>query len=343
MMRRSCALALVLALGFTFSSEGFRLKVREESVASELVQQRAAGVGGISVSGGAWKALRYSFRITPDGLNYVEFARPIFKSPKSAYDVLPSEHVSTDEIITEGVQDKAENVALGVDAKGNYLAFSASASINMEKMNTNKFQTVMMEKWVRAYKYKVSAKKFQLHEELTASAKQALKTWSFDKIVNDIGEFYATEMELGGEFRTTHVMDKASGESKNSLKTEFEASYGDAVVAAVELKSQGEMVETTTYENSKMRTLWQVWGGSATTWLQLNENIANEIQQKWADSVEDSNLYPVGVHLVPIWELLAPLDKTRASNLKKFLQKKWKQEAKAVPSYPPVPLPGWER
>jgi len=290
--------------------------------------------GGVSVSGSAWKALRYSFRVSPNGLNYIDFARQIFTSTSKDIDVLTVERVETDERITEGSEEKAMSVATDLGVKGNYGVFAASAQTQISRMNKNEVQTVEVEKIVRAQKYKLSAKSMSLSNKLTTSARDALKTWTFKRIVDEIGEFYATEMSLGGEFRTTHVMEKRVADSKNSLTWELDASYSDTLVSSVSGSSTGSITEDTTKSGTKMRTIWRVWGGSSTIWLKLTKDNRAKIQQKWANSVTDKNLYPLKVQLQPIWNLLKPLNTTKADKLKKYLETKWSKDAKNLPSYP---------
>merc|ERR1711974_143989 len=93
-------------------------------------------------------------------------------------------------------------------------------------------------------------------------------------------------------------------------------------------------MEDTTSSGTKLRTIWCVWGGSSTIWLKLTKDNRADIQRKWADSVTDENLFPLKVRLQPIWNLLEPLNKTKANKLKKYLETKWSKDAKNLPNYP---------
>jgi len=67
----------------------------------------------------------------------------------------------------------------------------------------------------------------------------------------------------------------------------------------------------------KMRVL----GGTTTKWLGLQADNLNDIQREWVETITEENMYPVGVRLRPLWELLdhPDMDPEKAEELKNYM------------------------
>lgn len=70
---------------------------------------------------------------------------------------------------------------------------------------------------------------------------------------------------------------------------------------------------------------YKVLGGDPNIWLQPKEG--DELQQLWADSINDTNLHPTDYRLRPIWELLEhdSMDPAKAIELEAFMLARWEE------------------
>ena len=67
-----------------------------------------------------------------------------------------------------------------------------------------------------------------------------------------------------------------------------------------------------------------------------------EVKQRWASSfaADGHDLYPWGLELRPIWEVVERIDATKGKALKDYLMQKWQRQARAfspVNFYTPFP------
>eukprot|EP01045_Picozoa_sp_COSAG04_P020998 COSAG04_NODE_2213_length_4521_cov_2.365672_2_plen_347_part_00 len=103
--------------------------------------------------------------------------------------------------------------------------------------------------------------------------------------------------------------------------------------------SFGETTETRS-NGAAMTMSFHAQGGDTSVWLQPGANLDN-IQREWAASFEDSNLYPWGVELRPIWELVGKVDQAKGDALQAYLTDKWESEAgEFSPTHFFEPAPG---
>lgn len=60
-----------------------------------------------------------------------------------------------------------------------------------------------------------------------------------------------------------------------------------------------------------------------TPWLGLQSNNYDSIQGEWVQTITEENMYPVGVRLRPLWELLdhADMDPAQAEELKNYMMR----------------------
>lgn len=78
--------------------------------------------------------------------------------------------------------------------------------------------------------------------------------------------------------------------------------------------------------NASMRIEQECLGGDSSIWLGATADNADEIQAKWADSVQPDNLYALDMHLHFAWEIVTALNPTLGGNYKKYLQEKWEKQ-----------------
>ena len=74
-------------------------------------------------------------------------------------------------------------------------------------------------------------------------------------------------------------------------------------------------------------------GGDTKLWLSVNDDGRNfnDVKKKWAASfaADGHNLYPWGMELRPIWEVVEQVDAAKGKALKDFLTQSWQRQAHA--------------
>jgi len=158
------------------------------------------------------------------------------------------------------------------------------------------------------------------HEHLTDSARRFLLEAKPDKIVAMLGEFYPLSVTMGGVYQLTIMTEKRSHYSSKSFAASISGSYNRfATNASASLSAAASTTSVQGGRNYHLKM--RVLGGATTTWLGLQADNLNEIQSEWVKTITEDNMYPVGVRLRPLWELLdhADMDPRKAKELKDYM------------------------
>jgi hypothetical protein len=240
---------------------------------------------------------------------------------------------------SESVSETAKNIQSKVGLEGSYGVFSAAAEVSTEFMSSSKVKKFRLDRMVEARKYIVSLDSPYPHRMLKPEIKEYLLSESPERIVDFIGQFFATRLTLGGVLQVTNLVEMTSSDTKNSMQTKVEAKY--SLIDSISASAEGSVTTSSFEENKNAYSKWQVLGGDPNIWLGLTKDDGNfqEIQKQWADSVSDKTLYPIDMKLAPIWTLLdhSEMNVNKARQLETYLKNKWSNDARGNPVWQPLP------
>lgn len=144
-----------------------------------------------------------------------------------------------------------------------------------------------------------------------------------------MGDFYASDMVLGGLFQQTIVMEMNEKDDKKKLESEVSAK-GNILTAEAKSSISSSASVSVSIHNKRAKTKLRVLGGDTEIWLGLTEKNQASILKKWSDTIEPKNEVPVEMTLHPIWELLDGLDKKKMGELEKFVVAEWQKAEKLI-------------
>lgn len=270
-----------------------------------------------------WQVLSYSFTISPGKPYGVDRVMAIFHlEPK---DVTLASHATVDGNIMYSDHNcsAASQVSsrMGIsDCDG---AFSGSFSMSMENEQSSKTATVRVDAHIHASKFDVRAGGgFRLNpaKKLDPDVAEFIRDCDVEEIEGNLGSFYCSGCSLGGVFHKSYVMESYSTDTRASVTAELEASYGIGLVSG---NAAGGASASSRRDGASMQMTWHCEGGDPTLWLGATKDNIDEIQNKWAASVSDANLFPSHMALVPMWELVKKVDAGKGEALEKHLKAKW--------------------
>jgi len=75
-------------------------------------------------------------------------------------------------------------------------------------------------------------------------------------------------------------------------------------------------------------------GGKTDVWLKLHEGNLQAVKEEWAGSIDDTNLVPSNVRVLPIWTLLnhKEMNPEKGNKLQAYLEGKWQMEQAKLPT-----------
>jgi hypothetical protein len=237
----------------------------------------------------------------------------------------------------------AQNVAASLAVEGCYGAFSSAASMSVNSNSSSKHQTVRYDAYVKSNSYEVqlsSEVNLDPHLRLTPSAKKHLLEDDPSEIESRMGVFVPYSCFLGGLYRESYIMDAQEADSESSVTAEITASYGPPG-CGVAAKADASSSSRKSNSFLSVKVEWECQGGDSRVWLKANKKNLDEIREKWASSVQDDNLYPFNHKVIPIWQVIAPLDKKKANALQAYLEGKWKTMDLSMlrtSSFKPIPI-----
>ena len=225
----------------------------------------------------------------------------------------------------------ANNVAHSMEVGAHYGAFSSAASMAVSDSSDSSIKTVRMDVSIKSLMYEVASKgAFRTHPEnyLTDNFKESVKSLTVEQIEDRIGSFYATKMDLGGQIRKSYTMQATSSDKESSVREELKSEYGGNMLG-VSAEADVGVSTRKSNKNADMRVEWSAKGGDTTLWLGQTFDdegkVVADIQEKWAQSLTDENLYPFNYNLGLMWELVQAVDQQKGDEFKAYLEKKWEE------------------
>jgi len=125
---------------------------------------------------------------------------------------------------------------------------------------------------------------------------------------------------LGGVYQLTIMTERRYSDSSMSIAATISGSYNRFAMSAKATLS-GAAASTHVQGGRNYHVKMRVLGGATTTWLGLQANNLKNIQEEWVNTITEENMYPVGVRLRPLWELLdhPDMDPEKAEELKNYM------------------------
>jgi len=288
----------------------------------------------------AQRLLEYSFEPDSDEPLFTRNKKKIFDFSSTGdchMDPISMDSAQIEEIVAESVYDTASQISSNVGIDGSYGAYTAATSLSTENLNQRHVKTVRIDKRIKASKYRVTMTTPYPHQKLKPGWKNFLLSEPPEKIMRTMGSFFARQLDMGGVLQLTFVVEQHEGETKSSISADVDAKYLDVLSASAE----GAVKRDTFKSNSMMTSKWNAWGGKGFSWLGLTNSNTDDIQKKWAASVDDSNLHAIKYQLRPLWELLdhADMNPNKAIELRSYMLQKWSADIANIPSHQYLPKP----
>jgi len=152
-----------------------------------------------------------------------------------------------------------------------------------------------------------------------------------ERLSSVLGDFFVWRLELGGLYSKTFIKEMTRKDTARKLAAECSASFNVGASSA-SVKAKYSNNNTSSHSAAFMQTEPSCSGGNPNVWLGLNENNLEEIQQKWASSINDDNLIPIHFKMNPIWELVKEVDPSKGEQMKQYLERKWAEQAVPNPT-----------
>jgi len=285
-----------------------------------------------------WEAILYGYVVDPNSPSYLERGDQIFdvKSLKDEVISIISDGTIDMEVdYSDSEKTAAENLAVGMNVEASYGAFSAAASMEVSSSSESSIKTVRLDAVTKALKYEVKAVSDFLNNPelfLTDSFKRTVKTHSFEHIEKNVGVFYATKLDLGGELRKSYVMQATREDNEFSVRAELEASYNSGLLG-VSASVNTEYGTRSSNSDAQIKIEWHARGGDTSVWfgapLDQNQEGIEDIKNEWRNTITDDNLYQFDFRLGYVWDLIKKVDMARGIAYKEYLEAKWDEQYNA--------------
>ena len=296
-----------------------------------------------------WLALAYGFDSSPDAPYFIRKTSKIFHISSDDVDVATELYADGKIVYSTSEKTIAEHVAATMGVAGYFGAFSAAASMAVSKSAEYSIKTARLDEFVRfnqEHAMAAGAFRTQPHTKLDPSLKtyiEAVRLSRVQDIAETLGSFYARSTNLGGVVQKTYTMQATEYDTQASVEAALKAGRGNSLIGGEGSFTDGH-TKRTDVEGAQMSTRFHAEGGDTRLWLAVNERGANfeEVQQRWAASfaADGHDLYPWGLELRPIWELVERIDAAKGQALREHLTLKWERLARAfspVNFYTPSP------
>ena len=229
-------------------------------------------------------------------------------------------------VYSDSKHTAAMKVEASLSIEGGFGAFSAAASMSVSSSSDSSIKTVRLDCFIKAIQYEVSSintLRASPQNHLTENFRQSVKRMTPKEIEKVIGVFYARKLDLGGEVRKSYTMQATRQDNEQSITSEVSASYaGNVFTANIGVSTRKSN------ENAQMNEEWSAKGGDATIWLQSDPSEKDtSIQAKWAQTINDDNLFAFNYEMAPMWDLVKAVDQDKGEEFKQYLLKKWSRQA----------------
>jgi hypothetical protein len=273
--------------------------------------------------------LSYGFDIDPNMPGFIKKTTQLFRLTQSDVSIASEPRADGETVYSTTESTRAEKLAGAAHLHGGIGPFSAAASMMVTSDSNRDVKTARIDVTRSFNKERATARgnfRAQPHTKLDRAYVTYIQRTSIDDVEDisfDLGIFYARASNLGGQIRKSYTMQVTESDSQTSLEVELSAQFGGLIGGGAAFGEQ-----TTTRSNgATMTTSFHAQGGDTSVWLSSNN--LDAIQTAWAESFDDDNLYPWGVELRPIWELVQAVDQAKGDRLQQLLTDKWAQESGA--------------
>merc|ERR1711962_838855 len=251
----------------------------------------------------------YAYKVDSESPNFLSKAQKIFDvNQGSDVSVNSYETMKCDEVYSTSEDSADKKFASKMGVEGSYGAFSGAASMAVSDNTSSSIKTVRLDILIKSLQYEVSAvNEFASfpHDRLSEVFKRSVNELSVEELEERVGIFYATKMYLGGCVKKSYTMEATKYDTINTVKAELKGSYGPDLLG-VTASSTMERSVAKSSSKAKMSTQWSAQGGNTRIWLgcDFSKDDKSVIQKKWADSINQDNLFPFNYTLRPMWEMV---------------------------------------
>lgn len=286
----------------------------------------------------------YSWRLDSAEPLLVKLGKPIFDKKEVDVAKVPLASLSSWEVYSSSYESFGQQFASQLVASGSKktvgMGFSVEASVGMDSMRTSEYQQFHANVMQIASIYKLTSLTVpgKLHQHLRPDVRDALLTMEVEDIAHSFGEFYVTEVDVGGIFKQSVAVTQFQEDSELELKLAIKASIDSLAYDASAQINTSFRAETSVGGHETMASTY-VTGGKTEVWLKLHEGNLQQVREEWAGSIDDTNLVPSNVRVLPIWTLLQheEMDPEKGNKLQAYLEGKWQSERAKLPSYDKAP------
>merc|ERR1712129_73433 len=177
----------------------------------------------------------------------------------------------------------------------------------------------------RAEIYKMISSTLTPQDKLRENVRKFIVESSSDSIIEHLGEFYVSEMDMGGIIRTVFRQTQTSSDEHSKFRAAVTA-QAKALTASVSVKGGVSTEKSLTNSAETVQVTVSTLGADPTKWLSSGD--FKEIQAEWAKSFkkDGSNAIPIRFKLLPIWNMVKKVDLAKGKAVESTLKKKWKSE-----------------
>lgn len=286
--------------------------------------------------------LAQSWRVDSSQPYLVAPGRQLFTADDDDMFLTPFRKVDTEEYSSNSAEDFANQISMALDVSGQYgdaavgNAFTASAQMSLDRVRTSNKKQYRYDQIIKATVAHMSSRHMLRHKELRPDVKDFLLTAEPSVIHQTLGDFYATEVFVGGVFQMTVTTVERASDTKTEMNSAIKADMESVLSSASVSLSVGGSVSSE-ISSREMTTKVQAMGGDTTIWLALSEDNMDTVKADWAATIDDTNAFPIGFKLSPLWVLLdnADMSPLKAKELKTYMTNKWAEDAARVPAFEP--------
>jgi len=274
----------------------------------------------------ALQKMNWGYRISAQAPLLYTQSKPLFGFCSEDVDLLKTPQTKMTTSSSTQASETNNKVGADVSVSGSYGCFSAAASMSTERISSSKIKSVRIDRKIKSTIYHVAVTTNKFFDKLTQDSHDILINEEPSKIVDSLGEFYATEAEFGGLLMSTSLIEMSKEDDVTSVQAEAEASFGLAGLK-VGLHSYDASHKSEAKEFREITIL----GGEQSIWSSVADqaDIARA-QDEWGKTVKGDDMFVVGTKLKPIWVLLEGHDDAKAKEIEDFLKAKWSKEGTLV-------------
>ena len=296
--------------------------------------------------------LRFSYRVDPSEPSLLSYVNEIFKKSedikldhekyyRNYFTIMEEDNNYSNSYYLDDSRSFAKDVATGFNVEGCYGAFYLGALMSADYSSSSSYRTARYEKSVVAQKY-ICLPKREFKEcptdYLTAGFRETVGRYSEPEDLEEhLGTFYAWKINLGGCIKKSFVMEISEDDDQEKIEAELKVQFGPKFLTPGSAGSSTKYSKRKNNKTASLKTETTTKGGKPELWLaesdELDESSSNtseSIQQQWANSFDNTNLYPIAYELKPIWELVKNLDKDKGERFEVYLKDKWEKHEIAI-------------